>query len=159
MGRPFFEAEHRHLKAAPRRRLRRPQTTLLLQSWKAPRWIRIVVVFFVVAVLLVEGGAATAPWNASFSTSKRSEEDVAPRGLEHSNVVPPRLHRRAGFSTEESIDVGLVVDPRIIGGTPTDGQEYPFFVQADTDESGFYCGASLIAPDVVLTAAHCAGMY
>ena len=41
----------------------------------------------------------------------------------------------------------------IVGGTPTNGQkDAPYFVRG---EHG--CGAALIAPDVVLGAAHCAG--
>lgn len=146
--------------AAPRRRLRRPQQTHLLQSWKAPRWILLDVVFIVVFVLLVERGTAAAPLSSSSNSERR--DDVAPLGPEHykdehyNGVL--RRHRRVG-SRADVLEGSVVVDPRIIGGTPTDGQEYPFFVQADTAESGFYCGGSLIAPDVVLSAAHCAGMY
>jgi hypothetical protein len=46
-------------------------------------------------------------------------------------------------------------DQNIVGGTSTNGQkDAPFFVRG---ESG--CGATLIAPDVVLGAAHCAGAF
>lgn len=41
--------------------------------------------------------------------------------------------------------------PRIVGGQDAQDGEYDFFVQ------GAGCGASLIASDMVLTAAHCAG--
>lgn len=46
---------------------------------------------------------------------------------------------------------------KIVGGTPTNGQEFPFYVQADTEVSGYYCGGSLMADDMVLSAAHCLG--
>lgn len=40
---------------------------------------------------------------------------------------------------------------RIVGGNQADQGEFPFFVDTKTG-----CGASLIAPGIVLTAAHCA---
>jgi trypsin len=46
-------------------------------------------------------------------------------------------------------------DQTIVGGTPTNGQkDAPFFVRG---EHG--CGAALIAPDLVLGAAHCTAFY
>ena len=44
---------------------------------------------------------------------------------------------------------------RVVGGNPITTQQYPFFVQADTEESKEYCGGSLVASDVVLTSAQC----
>jgi hypothetical protein len=47
----------------------------------------------------------------------------------------------------------------IIGGTPQQASDFPFFVRLtiDTDdpEQFLLCGGTVIAPDVVLTAAHC----
>lgn len=55
-------------------------------------------------------------------------------------------------SSHKPKDVKL--EPRIVGGTSTGPNVYPFFTRVDT--SGFpYCGGSLVAPDVVLTAGHC----
>jgi trypsin len=42
-------------------------------------------------------------------------------------------------------------DMHIVGGSPTNDGEHPYFVDLYTQ----HCGASLIAPRVVLTAAHC----
>ncbi|MDQ0376880.1 S1 family peptidase [Amycolatopsis thermophila] len=47
-------------------------------------------------------------------------------------------------------------EPGIVGGTPANIAEYPFTV-ALTDATGLqFCGGTLVAPDKVLTAAHCA---
>jgi trypsin len=49
--------------------------------------------------------------------------------------------------------VHLPAESRIVGGTDAATGAYPFFVQGDG------CGGSLIADDIVLTAAHCAGAF
>ena len=41
------------------------------------------------------------------------------------------------------------IQPRIVGGTDARRNEFPYFVQMG------FCGGTLIAPGVVLTAAHC----
>jgi hypothetical protein len=46
----------------------------------------------------------------------------------------------------------LQASPRIIGGTTTDPGEFPYFA---ITKSSAMCGASLIHPDILLTAAHC----
>lgn len=45
-----------------------------------------------------------------------------------------------------------VMESRIVGGSAADRGEYPYFV------SWGGCAASLIAPDVILSAAHCSGI-
>lgn len=47
------------------------------------------------------------------------------------------------------------VEPNIVGGTDAEIADFPFTV-ALTDSTGFqFCGGSIIAPNKVLTAAHC----
>lgn len=49
---------------------------------------------------------------------------------------------------------GRSLRKRIIGGSQADRDEFPFYARFDID--GFtHCGATLVAPDVVMTAAHC----
>ena len=47
--------------------------------------------------------------------------------------------------------------PRIIGGSTAPPTRYPYTVARTHGGSDFFCGGSLIAPDMVLTAAPCLG--
>ena len=49
-----------------------------------------------------------------------------------------------------------IAQPRIIGGSEANEGRYSFAVSMQ-DRIGHFCGGSLIAPDVVLSAAHCQG--
>ena len=49
----------------------------------------------------------------------------------------------------------LLRDPRIIGGFDTDDSRYTHTVSLQDRSGNHFCGGSLIAKDVVLTAAHC----
>lgn len=59
---------------------------------------------------------------------------------------------------EENGSHGRVFKDRIIGGFQTQIERYPYTVSLQTSGiDGHFCGGSLIAPDVVLSAAHCSG--
>lgn len=59
-------------------------------------------------------------------------------------------HRR---TTEKEFPL---VQPRIVGGTEAIPDRYPYTVSLqDAATLSHYCGGSLVAPDMVLTAAHC----
>jgi secreted trypsin-like serine protease len=46
-------------------------------------------------------------------------------------------------------------DPRIVGGTPTTIDTHPWLVAVSANGQVPYCGGALVAPNKVLTAAHC----
>ncbi|KAG7351396.1 secreted trypsin-like serine protease [Nitzschia inconspicua] len=46
-------------------------------------------------------------------------------------------------------------ETKVIGGNDADHGEYEYYVQLFYGKTGLLCGGSLIAPNVVLTAAHC----
>lgn len=45
--------------------------------------------------------------------------------------------------------------PRIVGGTQTNAVRYPYIASLRNSAGQHFCGGSLVAPRVVLTAAHC----
>jgi trypsin len=57
-------------------------------------------------------------------------------------------------SSDTSANGDLVAQPRIVGGTVAPPGMYPYFVQGDLG-----CGGTLVANDVVLSAAHCAWAF
>jgi len=67
------------------------------------------------------------------------------------------------YATASTNGSGLPVAPRIIGGEDVSVDEYPFFVfvESTADYYGYVsiCGGSLVAPDMVLSAAHCKDAY
>lgn len=58
----------------------------------------------------------------------------------------------AAFSTEEKR--GEEKSQRVIGGHESTEGRYSYAVSL-TDDLGSFCGGSMIAPDIVLSAAHC----
>lgn len=56
--------------------------------------------------------------------------------------------------SEKKASSGLVLTPRIVGGTRVASGKYPWFARVDKNNYPA-CGGSLVAPDIVLTAGHC----
>jgi len=62
----------------------------------------------------------------------------------------------ADLHLKENVVDGGYAETRIINGEMADINEYPFMVSLQ-DSMGHFCGGSLIAKNVVLSAAHCQG--
>ncbi|MEV5545200.1 trypsin-like serine protease [Streptomyces sp. NPDC052309] len=84
--------------------------------------------------------------------------------LKNGEATPPAAQPEAGATAGAPSPSGTV-DPKIIGGKDATIAEAPWMVQlhyyddkgtADTsDDEGYFCGGTLVAPAKVLTAAHC----
>lgn len=53
------------------------------------------------------------------------------------------------------LETGSYFDGRIVGGVPTTIAKHPHQVSLQTTYGGHFCGGSIIAKDVIVTAAHC----
>lgn len=75
---------------------------------------------------------------------------------------PPPSHTADPTVNDPSADpgAGRVAKPMIVGGRLSDTTEYPWAVALVTSASpSAYCGGALVAPDRVVTAAHCVSGY
>ena len=66
----------------------------------------------------------------------------------------PKKQRPSPSPTDKLVPRQLQ-STRIVGGTDTSEERYPYFVSVLNSRAQHVCGGSLVAPDLVLTAAHC----
>ncbi|KAL3777867.1 hypothetical protein ACHAW5_003393 [Stephanodiscus triporus] len=95
--------------------------------------------------LFVTAMLAVAVVTASVALSTRNKNEGG-SGAQHSDAIPP---------SNMAVDA---VAARIIGGSEAVEDRYSYAVSLQDYNGGHYCGGSLIARDVVLTAAHCQGI-
>lgn len=104
---------------------------------------------------LITGGTLAATSYAGESDGPGAPVLHAPKGYE---VTDPAA--ASSGTAPPSPDGGPTVTPHIIGGAPAAQSSAPWMVQLlfDLDRDGslyFTCGGTLVAPNKVLTAAHC----
>lgn len=86
----------------------------------------------------------------------------------HSTVMSSTETRPGAVAKNSDIDseplsgsfsaANLQPQPRIVGGTTTQEGRYPYFVSLLNQNGQRGCGGVLVAPDVVMTAAHCSNI-
>ncbi|KAG7359037.1 peptidase S8 family protein [Nitzschia inconspicua] len=82
--------------------------------------------------------------------------DTTRQGFDNHVIDHNKLHSNAtydasfGISVNDQLEDAPEPEPRIIGGSASEPGEFPYYVALNG------CGASLIAPGVVLSASHCA---
>ncbi len=86
--------------------------------------------------------------------SEPAEFDTRSKVMERSvNLVPTQFYSDPAF-VENAVKL-IENENFILGGMPTTG--FPECVAVGSPSHGWYCTGALIAPNAVLTAAHCAG--
>lgn len=92
---------------------------------------------------------------ASLKTAAYAQETgpIAPIGGVY--VDRPALEQPADAVQKIPLSADDMYDPLVVGGTEATPGEYPFMVMVGSN-GNLSCGGSLVAPNVVLCAAHCA---
>lgn len=91
-----------------------------------------------------------------------SQKRVGQKGLSVNHGIPRKeksaVHELLLISKSENRTTNArhLKKGRIVGGTPADEGEYPFYAYP---RGMMLCGATLIAPEILLTAAHCGGVW
>ncbi|KAL3768958.1 hypothetical protein ACHAWO_004068 [Cyclotella atomus] len=109
--------------------------------------------------------AASSITVASGASIRGSSRHLSSAEVPHSSSVHKKRSSEQDVSEEPEMEVEVEEDgirspdlmqTRIIGGAATNSARFPYAVSIQ-DQIGHFCGGSLIAPDMVLTAAHCQG--
>jgi hypothetical protein len=90
----------------------------------------------------------------------RTVTDLPTQGIETTEELEKLIDQIKALPADEQKRVlaALRLDARIIGGTPMQIANHPWqvaLVRGQSPRRDHFCGGSLIAPDIVVTAAHC----
>lgn len=110
-----------------------------------------VVVVGIVVALSIASAAAEAAAAGGRTRGARLTEISAPPHME----LPRQINASIAAEAEVQYEAKSMELARIVGGVEAVSGQYPFFVRMESLIGMSKCGGSLVAADVVLTAAHC----
>jgi len=120
--------------------MRIPPNRILLMGWAAALLLLLLI------VVLLLGGIFATPQHTSSSILLRRTAATT------TATDPPEQPQIGGGGG----DTAPASSASIVGGQPADSGAYPFFAHRERFSA---CGATLIHPDLLLTAAHCLGTF
>ena len=126
-----------------------------LRPWFTPA--KAMAVSLLSLVCLAKEERSSVAWFSNWKKSSRNR--YKERGWKHGGLFPqlslvqelPLIHKKVTGPTSRRLK-----KERIIGGTPAPEGEYPFYA---FPRGMMLCGATLISPEILLTAAHCGGVW
>lgn len=75
-------------------------------------------------------------------------------GVIETETIPDPNAARTPISEMDPSEIAKLLKPRVVGGSKVARGKYPYFCRVDKNYYP-HCGGTLVAPDVVLSAAHC----
>jgi secreted trypsin-like serine protease len=89
------------------------------------------------------------------SSTLRSFDDNSATATQPNRNVALALEAEALASAGQYLRRNVNISPRIYGGEDAKDDRFPYYVALVDNNMNLVCGGSLIASDMVLTAAHC----
>ena len=108
---------------------------------------------FLFGVLPLLAAAASSTSTSGEPGNERQLKPVHPKTLFDARLVKRQQHAR-GSINPKILDKNEIISPKIVNGEEVEAGTYPWFVSLRVG-ADYVCGGFLVAPQFVLTAAHC----